>query len=124
MIEQLTDRQLLALCLWGEARGEGVTGQLAVAHVVMNRSRRQSWYGASVRGVILKPYQFSFFNQVPAPLPQPGPDQIAIAELVMGGHTVDPTKGATHYHAAGMTPGWAPYLRFLLRIGNHLFYQE
>ena len=120
----LTDRQLLALCLWGEARGEGVIGQLAVAHVVLNRSRRRSWYGTAVRVVILKPYQFSFFNQVPDPLPQPGPEQLAIAELVLGGHTVDPTHGATHYHAHTVDPSWRQHLDFLIRIGNHLFYRE
>lgn len=120
----LTDRQLLALCLWGEARGEGVIGQLAVAHVVLNRLHTRTWYGATVRAVIAYPYQFSFFNQVPDPLPQPGPEQLAIAELVLGGHTVDPTLGATHYHAATVDPSWRQHLDFLIRIGNHLFYRE
>jgi len=120
----LDDTQLLALCIWGEARGESVTGQLAVAHVVLNRVDRARWWGHDVRSVILKPYQFSFFNDSPALAPGPGLVQLAIAELALGKLTLDPTLGATHYHAVGMTPDWTRFLRHVVDIGRHRFYVE
>ena len=62
---------LLALTLWGEARGEPVLGKRAVAWVVRNRmSIAEAWlerkgrqhplFGdGTVAGVVLRPYQFS-----------------------------------------------------------------
>lgn len=34
----------------------------AVANVIMNRVNRGGWYGASIKDVVLKPYQFSCWN--------------------------------------------------------------
>jgi N-acetylmuramoyl-L-alanine amidase len=117
----LDDTQLLALCIWGEARGESVTGQLAVAHVVLNRAASPRWWGHDVRSVILKKWQFSYFN---SRSPGPGLVQLAIAELAMGKLTLDPTLGATHYHAVGVTPDWTRLLRHVVDIGRHRFYVE
>lgn len=117
----LDDTQLLALCIWGEARGEPVIGQLAVTHVVLNRVARPSWWGHDVRSVILKEWQFSYFN---SRSPGPGLVQLAIAELALGKLTLDPTLGATHYHAVGMTPDWTRFMRHVVDIGKHRFYVE
>jgi spore germination cell wall hydrolase CwlJ-like protein len=53
------DLVLLALTLWGEARGELLLGKLAVAYVICNRMRR---LGCQISQIVLKPYQFSFWN--------------------------------------------------------------
>lgn len=50
---------LIAITVWGEARGESYEGKLAVANVICNRMRRQK-VGAS--RVVLKAWQFSFWN--------------------------------------------------------------
>lgn len=128
-VERLSDQELLALCIWGEARGESITGQLAIAHVVLNRAERQGWFGATVREVILKPYQFSFFNEIAVltqwpSVAQLAPMQMVIAELALGKLTLDPSLGATHYHATWLTPRWAPTMRHLVDIGKHRFYVE
>ena len=61
---------LLALCIFGEARGESAAAQRAVAQVVVNRaqfahpvfgSRRDADFAENLRRVILKPKQFSCF---------------------------------------------------------------
>ena len=52
----------MAKTIWGEARGEGARGMQAVANVIMNRVNRGGWYGASIKDVVLKPYQFSCWN--------------------------------------------------------------
>jgi len=53
---------LLAMCIFGEARGECDEGKLAVGCVVRNRVECEGRYGTGFAGVILKPWQFSSFN--------------------------------------------------------------
>lgn len=53
---------LLAMCIFGEARGECDEGKVAVGCVVRNRVNCQGAYGIGFTGVILKPWQFSSFN--------------------------------------------------------------
>jgi hypothetical protein len=61
---------LFAMCLFGEARGESAPARRAVAQVILNRirfprsvfgSRRDAGFFENLRGVILKPRQFSCF---------------------------------------------------------------
>jgi hypothetical protein len=139
VLHSLPERELLARCIWGEARGEPVEGKLAVAHVVMNRKDADTYYGHSIADVILRRWQFSCFNET-----DPNLSQIihltdknleltycrAIADAVVfertSGRNADPTGGATHYHTASTKPSWAdsPQMKHLCRIGNHLFYRE
>ena len=53
--------QLLALCVWTEARGEPDNGKAAVARVVLNRRRLRYSSDGSLVGTILAPDQFSAF---------------------------------------------------------------
>lgn len=53
------DIGLISMTVWGEARGEEFQGKLAVAYVIFNRIRRLSCRASQV---VLKPYQFSFWN--------------------------------------------------------------
>ena len=122
LLHTLTDINLMSLLIWHEARGESPIGKLAVAHVVINRVGKRTWYGNSIRDVITKPYQFSVFNDDNFALFYES-SCVAIAELALSNHTVDPTNGATHFHADYVAPGWASDMRYLLRIGAHLFYK-
>jgi spore germination cell wall hydrolase CwlJ-like protein len=49
---------------------------------------------------------------------------VTLANAVIWGFSVDPTDGATHYHADYVRPTWAVELRCTCRIGRHLFYRE
>lgn len=53
---------LLAMCIFGEARGDIAEAKVGVGCVVRNRVGLQGRYGHGFPGVILKPYQFSSFN--------------------------------------------------------------
>jgi len=134
-LDRLTEFQLLARCIWGEARGEPIRGKLAVAHVVLNRVKAQSYYGKTIRDVILKPWQFSCFNENDPNLAKIlslnsiNPDLAycqAVADVALLADNPDPTGGGTHYHAPQVKPSWAgsEQMIFLCRIGNHLFYRE
>jgi len=99
---------LLAVTVWGEARGEDIIGKLAVAHVILNRLKSRNLLPADLAKVVLKPWQFSCWNQNDPNASKMGYpikhsnavvwDACAtIAALALGGLTVDPTGGASHY---------------------------
>ena len=58
------DLNVLAQTIWGEARQEGTKGMLAVGNVIKNRAEANSrLFGQGIRGVALKPKQFSCWNK-------------------------------------------------------------
>lgn len=132
------DRDILARTLWGEARGEGLAGQIAVAWTIRNRvedGKAKSWWGEGYAGVCLKPYQFSCWNKNDPNFPylsgaQPIPSkQFAqaqrAADLVISGAEADITNGATHYYATTMpkAPAWAKNATQTFRLGHHIFFK-
>ena len=60
---KLTDAQLLALTIYGEARGESAEGKIAVGSVIIERVHHRKWDGQTIKEVCLKPWQFSCFNE-------------------------------------------------------------
>jgi len=144
---KLPTSKLLAIAAYGEARGEGVEGMLAVLNVIRNRTKNISKYGDSkiynytrdkYKAVILKGKQFSVFNKGT----KERNDMISIAqdfnnqliqntELVQAyelskkllkGEIVDNTYGATYYHTTDILPSWSKSLFKAGRIGRHIFY--
>jgi len=133
------DRDVLARTLWGEARGEGLAGMVAVAWSIRNRvedGRDKSWWGEGYAGVCQKPYQFSCWNKndpnypflsgaKPIPAAEFGVCQLA-AEQVIGGLKPDPTGGATHYYSSTMqkAPAWTVGAKQALKLGRHIFFRD
>ena len=133
----LTDKEkeidLMARTIYGEARGEGLNGMQAVANVIMNRVNAGKWYGRTVKDVVLKPWQFSCWNEN-----DPNRNKIlnvttadntflaatSIAKSAYAGELPDITYGATHYHVYTMTPVWIGKMTKTAQIGNHIFYRE
>jgi N-acetylmuramoyl-L-alanine amidase len=133
-LETATDEDILARTLCGEARGEGDTGMKAVANVVMNRVAHPRWWGHDVKGVCLKPFQFSCWN-----VGDPNRavilnlddtfsiyrDAIDIARQAIAGNLPDATDGATSYYARGTPePRWASGKDACADIGKHIFFQD
>ncbi len=134
--------EVLARTLYGEARGELVRGKEAVAAVVMNRVRRAKqrggyWWGSSAEEVCLRPWQFSCWNESDPNRKKilavgQGTDKnnrnfqscLRIARRTLAGTLKDPTGGATHYHAKGMTPPWARDRKPSAEIGHYRFYNN
>ena len=127
----------LARTIWGEARGEGNPGMQAVACVVMNRlkvarEKKRFWWGNSVIQICQKPFQFSCWNKNdPNYRKLLGVDAsdaafaaaLTVARLTLEGALSDLTGGATHYHAAGMTPVWTQSEKPVAVVGQHIFYK-
>ena len=116
---------------------EILEGQVACANVVKNRVLSPvTWWGKTWKEVMLKPYQFSCFNENDPNMTKMseawenkctnlGMKQAAwVAKGIICGELKDNTKGATHYHSIGIgTPKWAMGQVPLMKIGNHLFYR-
>lgn len=138
------DVRILALTLWGEARGEPAEGQVAVAWTIRNQASRGLFAGrlfgqeGAVAYVCLMPWQFSCWNEGDpnrARLLVLRDDQcrgqIGTASNVLDGLVPDPTDGADRYHTIEPPPGaetwppdWASTMRETARIGGHVFYDS
>jgi spore germination cell wall hydrolase CwlJ-like protein len=133
------DRDILARTLWGEARGESLAGQIAVAWTIRNRvndGRNKSWWGEGYAGVCEAKYQFSCWNANDPNFPfLSGAKQIPFRELaqariatdqVIDGKVPDPTGGATHYYATTMpkAPTWSRGATLTLKLGHHVFFRD
>jgi spore germination cell wall hydrolase CwlJ-like protein len=99
----------------------------------LNRVDAGSWYGASIKDVVLKPWQFSCWNAndpnrkvieglTAQQLAANG--SLGIARQLIAGILPDITGGATHYHAKSIKPSWAAKMQRTVTIGNHIFYKE
>jgi hypothetical protein len=127
-----SDRELLARTLQAEAGNQGRSGMLAAGSVIMNRAQT-SGYGDGVRGVIMKPGQFSAWNSVTGyaggeqgqdmAAMTPSGDAYSAADALIGGQYSDPTGGATHYYNPSISqPSWGiGNGGDWARIGDHVF---
>ncbi len=125
------DIDVLARTVFGEARGESDLGKLAVAWVIVNRAKRAR---SSIAAACLKSIHFSAWNNgrgndanqlamLTADLSDPAYARCMAAAL-QAAHEFgkDPTDGARHYHAAGVSPHWAEGKSYET-IGGHRFYR-
>jgi len=116
--------ECLALNIYHESRGERWEGQIAVAHVTINRVQSNEWPD-NICDVVYQSKQFSWTHVVKDHKPReskPWAEAQVIARDVMIGNTEDPTKGAEFYHANYVNPYWAKEYTLTKVIGNHLFY--
>lgn len=118
-------RDCLAENVYYESRGEPLLGQMAVAHVTLNRVRSLRW-PSTVCGVVHQKSQFSWTLD--------GPKEVLsyegrawrmaylVADASLSGNQLDPTGGADHFHATHVSPYWADDTKITLEVGNHVFY--
>lgn len=113
-----TDLNLLARVVYGEARGEPYTGQVAVAAVVLNRVRSSS-FPNSVAGVV---YQSGAFDCVSDGQINLTPNQSAYNAAKDALNGWDPTYGCLfYYNPRTATSKWMLSRTVKLSIGNHAF---
>lgn len=113
-----TDLNLLARVVYGEARGEPYTGQVAVAAVVLNRVRSSS-FPNTIAGVI---YQSGAFDCVPDGQINLTPNQSAYNAARDALNGWDPSYGCLfYYNPRTATSKWMLSRTVKLNIGNHAF---
>lgn len=124
--------QCLAEAIYFESRGEPISGQVAVAEVVLNRVDSPV-YPNSVCAVTNqgvgsgRACQFSYAcdgrpDVMRTPLSRDRAGKLA--RLLIDGHPRRVTEGATHFHATYVNPHWARHFPRTAAIGNHVFYRQ
>ncbi|MDP3997875.1 MAG: cell wall hydrolase [bacterium] len=131
---------LLARLIFGEAEGESREAKTWVGASVLNRVRAQTWWGKTLREVILKPAQYDpfgltdeRFKTIINPMKnansgtvQAWHESYTVAEELLSGKISIPTE-ATHFHGIGIVRDEfikkvVPNGRFLRQIDNTFFY--
>ena len=113
-----TELNLLARVVYGEARGEPYTGQVAVAAVVLNRVKSSS-FPNTIAGVV---YQAGAFDCVADGQINLTPNQNAINAARDALNGWDPTYGCLFYYNPKTAKSkWMLSRTVKLSIGNHSF---
>jgi spore germination cell wall hydrolase CwlJ-like protein len=136
----LTNEKLLALTIWGEARGEIYTGKVGVASVIMERVDHRDWDGKNIKEVCLWPYQFSCY--LPKDPNRPKMLDIAqnwdlriskdkslqecfaVAQGLLSSNIPRNPIALQYFDPRGVTetPKWAFTMKYITTIGHHKFY--
>lgn len=127
-----SELQLLAMALFGEARGVPAQTRRAIGHVIINRVLHPGWWGRNLKEVILKPRQFSCFNpgdpnfpKLREPLKYEAPevwerccrDALEVIQRLKQANLPDPVRGANHYYDTSIAPpSWADESKFVLAL--------
>jgi hypothetical protein len=130
---RLAEENCMARAIYFEARSESELGQLAVARVILNRTKDAA-YPKTICGVVYQgsnrrnSCQFSFAcDGLPDDVRQPAAWANAkrLAQKAM-----NDSKGtkimstATNYHADYVRPKWAGSMKRIVKIGRHIFYSD
>ena len=114
----LSNVNLLARLIYGEARGEPYTGQVAVGAVVMNRVKSSS-FPNTISGVI---YQSGAFDAVRDGQINLSPNSTAIKAAQDAINGWDPSYGAIYYfNPSTATNKWIWSRPMTVTIGRHRF---
>jgi spore germination cell wall hydrolase CwlJ-like protein len=130
---RLAEENCLARAIYFEARSESELGQLAVAKVILNRTRDPN-YPKTICGVVYQgsdrrnSCQFSFAcdgmpDDVKSTEAWNRSKKIAQRALA-GDRSVKVMSAATHYHADYVKPKWSRSMKRLIKIGRHIFYSD
>ena len=129
-----SDKQMscLAEALYFEARGEPITGQLAVGEVILNRVEDRR-YPSSICKVINqgtgRRFACQFTYTCDGKLEtvherKPYEMALKIAKILLTTHDRKLTKGSTHYHSNYVNPQWSKKFQRVARFGRHIFYKQ
>ena len=132
------DTDILARTIYGEARGESISGQEAIASVILNRvaiakSRGRYWWGNTIAGVCLAPWQFSCWNKNDPNrkiIERADDADIGfcickrIALRAVSGLLEERSSGASLYLNRSLRPKWSVGKIPCAEIGSHVFYND
>ncbi len=119
-----SELRCLAGAIYFESRGESLAGQLAVAHVIINRAESPR-FPSSYCGVVYQRSQFSFLRHGKMPRIRESSPQwtraLAVAQIARDGSWKNKAPGALFFHARYVRPAWRKTR--VAQIDNHIFYR-
>ena len=101
----------------------GLSGQLAVAEVILNRMK-SGRFPKSICSVVTQPGQFSFVRGGRVPVIANNAayrTAVAVARVAIDDAWDSPAANAMYFHARRVSPGWR--MTKIAAIGNHVFYR-
>jgi len=114
----------VAGAIYYESKGEPLAGQLAVAHVVINRSK-SGRFPADVCSVVTQRGQFGFVRGGRIPAIDEGRSAwrtaVAVAKVALADAWDSPAPRALFFNTPNRMPGTG--LKKIASIGNHVFYR-
>ena len=121
------DLLCLAVAIYHEARDQPLDGQLAVASVILNRTKEPARWGATPCEVVV-PVQFSFMAE-DGSYPAIPKDEVWAIALEMAREALElgpsPLVGdADHYHTPEVDPDWDETMDQVVRIEDHIFFLD
>lgn len=112
------DIKLMANAVHGEARGEGYEGQVAVASVILNRTKSPT-FPNTISGVIFEPRAFTAVADGQIYLTPNDSAKRAVVDAINGW---DPTENAIYYfNPDTATSAWIWGRPQIKKIGKHIF---
>ena len=117
------ESRCMAGAIYFESKGEPLSGQLAVADVILNRIR-SGRFASTICSVVTQPGQFSFVRDGRVPDIADCAHYrtaIAVARVAMADAWQSPAAGALFFHARRISPGW--HREHIATIGNQVFYR-
>jgi len=118
------EMECLAGAVYFESKGEPLSGQLAVAEVIINRAK-SGRFPSTMCGVVKQRGQFSFVRG--GRFPPIARDSVhwrkavAIAQIARQELAAGAAPRALFFHARRVSPGWR--LTRVAAVGNHIFYR-
>ena len=118
------DLACLAGAIYFESKGEPLDGQLAVADVIINRTKSDR-FPSTICGVVTQPGQFSFVHGGTLPKIDTGRKAyrtaLAVAQVALARFWENPAPDALYFHARRVRPGWG--MTKVAAIGHHIFFR-
>lgn len=116
------DLSCLSKTIHHEARGESYKGMLAVAHVVLNRTKSERFPSTICEVVYQKTNKTCQFSWACVKIKTRAMKEevYTLAVQILNGETRDPTKGALFFHNKEAE---SFERRKTVEIGNHIFYR-
>jgi len=128
--------ECLAKTIFYEAGNQPREGKEAVALVVMNRAESNK-FSKDICDIVQEKAtlknktvcQFSYFcEKLPSPYGDQWNESLEVAQRALDGvfdkDVVKRVRDSLYFHADYVKPYWAKTKVFMVRIGNHLFYEE
>jgi N-acetylmuramoyl-L-alanine amidase len=124
---------LTARLMMGEAEGWKDIDKIACVYTALTRLKKG--YGKTFQEVVLKPKQYSCFNEgtdsskfLKDPMKHNAKDflkDLELAREIWNGDIENPVPGATHYYNPKVVrPEWAKKMEYMRRVGPHVFYRD
>lgn len=122
------DKECLLRNIFFEAGVEDITGKIAVAQITMNRVKTSRW-GASVCDVVHARKQFSWTldsrKVASKPKGKLWEDSVKAKEMFVSGKRIKGLENSLHYHTDYIKqPKWAKSKTKVLKVGQHIFYNN